>query len=107
MELQRPNFTNFDAVFCKKYIFIVNRGKAFFGGPHFNFFGGQGDLFSEATPLFQIGGSAFPERWLKPPNANANIINAQPIRNVVQHFSREVVPLPAEPPLWKSGQPDR
>ena len=35
------------------------------------------------------------------------IINAQPIRNAVQHFSREVVPLPAEPPLWKSGQPDR
>ena len=63
MELQRPNLTNFDAVFCKKYIFRWNRGKAFFGGPHFNFFGGQGDLFSEATSLFQIGGSAFPERW--------------------------------------------
>ena len=40
-----------------------NRGKAFFWGPHFNFFVGQGDLFSEATSLFQIGGSAFPERW--------------------------------------------
>ena len=81
--------------------------RLFLGDLISTFFGGQGDLFSEATSLFQIGGSAFPERWLKPPNANANIINDQPIRNAVQHFSREVVPLPAEPSLWKSGQPDR
>ena len=33
------------------------------------------------------------------------IIYAQPIRNAVQHFSREVVPMQAEPPPWKSGQP--
>ena len=83
----------------------MESGKGFFWGTSFQLFWGSGRPFSEATSLFQIGGSAFPERWLKPPNANANIINAQPIRNAVQHFSREVVPVPAEPPPWKSGQP--
>ena len=29
------------------------------------------------------------------------IIHAQPIRNAVQHFSREVVPVPAEPPPYE------
>ena len=31
------------------------------------------------------------------------IFYAQSIRNVVQRFSREGVPVPAEPPPWKSG----
>ena len=50
MELQRPNFTNFDAFFCKKSMFRWIWGKTFFGD--------QGDLFrrlhhisSEAVPI--------------------------------------------------------
>ena len=36
------------------------------------------------------------------------IFYAQSIRNVVQRFSREGVPVPAEPPPWKSGHlPDK
>ena len=53
MELQRPNFTNFDGI----------GERPFLGDLISTFLGGQGDLFSEATSLFQIGGSAFPERW--------------------------------------------
>ena len=114
MELQRPNFTNFDAVFCKKYIFRWNRGKAFFGGPHFNFFGGQGDLFSEATSLFQIGGSAFPERWFlcQQNHLSGNLDNRTDDHNQCSAHQKCCAALfqrggsvPAEPPPWKSGQP--
>ena len=57
--------------------------------------------------LFQRGGSSASrttslEIWTA---RQMIIIYAQPIRNAVQHFSREVVPVPAEPPPWKSGQP--
>ena len=58
MELQRPNFTNFDAVFCKKSMFRWIWGKTFFFGTKFSFFGDQGDLFrrldhisSEVVPI--------------------------------------------------------
>ena len=61
----------------------------------------------EVVPLFQRGGSSASrttslEIWTA---RQMIIIYAQPIRNAVQHFSREVVPVPAEPPPWKSGQP--
>ena len=57
--------------------------------------------------LFQRGGSSASrttslEIWTA---RQMIIIYAQPIRNAVQNFSREVVPVPAEPPPWKSGQP--
>ena len=106
--------TNFDAVFCKKYIFIVNRGKAFFGGPHFNFFGGQGDLFSEATSLFQIGGSVFSERWFlcQQNHLSGNLDSQTDDHNLCSAHQKCCAALfqrggsvPAEPPPWKSGQP--
>ena len=62
MELQRPNFTNFDVFFCKKSMSRWIRGKNLFGGPKFHFFGGQGDLFrrlrhfsSEGVPISREG----------------------------------------------------
>ena len=58
MELQRPNFTNFDAVFLQKVNVQMDLGKDFFLGTKFSFFGDQEDLFrrlhhisSEAVPI--------------------------------------------------------
>ena len=61
----------------------------------------------EVVPLFQRGGSSASRTTsLKIWTARQMIIiYAQPIRNAVQHFSREVVPVPAEPPPWKFRQP--
>ena len=44
MELQRPNFTNFDAVFRKKFMFRWIWKNTFFWAK-FSFLGDQGDLF--------------------------------------------------------------
>ena len=58
MELQRPNFTNFDAFFLQKVHVQMDLGKDFFFGTKFSFFGDQGDLFrrlghisSEVVPI--------------------------------------------------------
>ena len=115
MELQKPNFTNFDAFFLQKVHFQMESGKGFFLRTSFQLFGGSGRPFfrrlrhfsREVVTLFQRGGSSASrttslEIWTA---RQMIIIYAQPIRNAVQHFSREVVPVPAEPPPWKSGQP--
>ena len=59
MELQRPNFTNFDAVFFAKSQCSDGFGeRLFFFGTKFSFFGDQEDFFrrlhhisSEAVPI--------------------------------------------------------
>ena len=51
--------------------------------------------------IFQRGGSSASQEPLTKKTAHHILCSAN--RNVVEHFSREGVPVPAEPPPWKSG----
>ena len=56
MELQRPNLTILDPVFCIRSLSTWIRRKSFFWSTNFHFFGGQKDLFLEAWSDFQEWG---------------------------------------------------
>ena len=56
MELQRPNLTILDPVFCIRSLSTWIRRKSFFWSTNFHFFGGQKDLFLEAWSDFQDWG---------------------------------------------------
>ena len=53
---QRQNLTNLHPVFCKKWVFIWIRGKAFFFGAQNHFFGRQNWPFLRASSLFRNWG---------------------------------------------------
>ena len=55
-DLPQPNLTNFDPVFCKKYLVIWIWEKTFFWGPHGHFFGPGEAFFSTFWRFAKIEG---------------------------------------------------